>query len=118
MRLTVTGPCPEVLMDTMNVIDYLITGFLVFAIVMFLIGKGDTLMNLFTNKQTQDVYKEYDHDKMNRSTLIFCIFLLLDQLGMMFLGDMIPYWGLISIFITIAIFAAFLFYLRKFARKQ
>ena len=99
-----------------NFFDMFILGFLVFAIVMFLMGKGDTLMHLFGGK-TNNVADEYNREKLDRASLIFCVFMLINELILIFIGKKYPVMSAISLALTVAAFVIYVWYIRKYAKK-
>ncbi len=97
--------------------DIIITVCLAVFIVMLLTGHGEQLMNLFSGGRNTDVYKEYDRTKFDRACLVFCTVLLIDELVLIFLSKQYPVLGLVSVGVTIAAFAGYVYYIKKYARK-
>lgn len=100
----------------LNFFDIFILGFLGFAIVMFLLGKGDTLMHLFGGKNN-NVADEYNREKLDRASLIFCIFMFINELVLIFIGKKYPVASIIALVLTIAAFIVYVMYIRKYAKK-
>ena len=97
--------------------DIIILAFLIIIIFLLATGNGDTLSRLFSSSRGTDMYQEYDKEKFNKSCLIFCIVLLIDEIILLVFSEKIPVLGLISVGVTIAAFAVFIYYIRKYARK-
>jgi hypothetical protein len=84
---------------------------------MFITGNGEQLMNLFSGNRENDTYKIYDRTKYDRACVLFCAVLLVLDLIMVFGGDMIPSFSIISVVIVIVSFILFIFYLKNYAKK-
>lgn len=95
--------------------DFIIIAVVVFAIFMLLSGNDDKLMGLFSGRN-QNVYDVYEREPFNRATLIFLFIMLGNELLLLFAGQRIPVLSLISVGITIAAFAGFIVYIRKFRK--
>ena len=100
-----------------HILDYFIMAVLGFSVLMFLTGNGDRLLELFGGNRDNSL-KEYEHDKLMRASTILCIVLLVDELVLFFAGNQFRILGLISIIVPIAALAAYIFYIRKYARKK
>ena len=93
--------------------DFIILAVLVIAIVMLITGNGEKLMGLFSSKQTPDVYQIYEKEPFHKATLIFCLVLLADELVLLFLSPQFPFLSLVSVGVTVAAFAFFIFYIKQ-----
>ncbi len=98
-------------------LDFLIIGFLVVSIVMFAIGKGDVLLNLFNSSQSKEMNETYDREKMDRASLLLCIVLLISELMMVFLGRTYSIVNIIALVLSIAAFAIYIGYMQKIRKK-
>ncbi len=94
-------------------LDAIIIGLLVLNIVMFAIGKGDVLMNLFNGSQADEMNRMYDRKKMDRASLILCIVLLISELLMKFLSATYGFVVFISLGIAIVAFVIYIAYMQK-----
>ena len=99
-----------------NLLDIFILVVLGFSVVMFLTGNGDTLMRLFNGRQ-QSIVDDYKKDKMYRASLIFCAVLLANELCVLFLSPLFPVVSFITLGVSIAAFIAYVYYLKKYAKK-
>ncbi len=104
-------------MTTLNFLDLFIIAVLVLSILMFLTGNGDLMIRLFGGNGGGPQEDIYDKAKMHRASLIFCVVLLLMEILQLVLKDRYPMISLLSVGITIAALACYVFYLKKYAKK-
>ena len=101
----------------LRTLDIIIIVILIFSIAMFITGNGEQLMNLFSGNREHDTSKIYDRTKYDRACVLFCAVLLLLDLIMIFGGDKVPAFSIISVIVVVVSFILFIFYLKKFAKK-
>lgn len=102
----------------MRALDVIIMAFLVFAIIMFAIGKGDVLLNLFSSSQAAETNRLYDRKKMDRASLILCIALLIIEILQAFVAPGNQLVALISLIAAIVVFVAYIAYMQKIRKDK
>jgi preprotein translocase subunit SecG len=97
--------------------DFLIIGFVVFFIIMILTGHGEQAMNLFSGRSGSEVTGQYDKKKLEKSSLIFCVIVLINELALVFLAPKFPVIVYISLIVTVVSLVLYIMYLRKIRKS-
>lgn len=104
--------------DMLRALDWIILAFLVFFIIMFAIGKGDVLLNLFSSGQSAEINKIYDRKKMDRASLILCIVLLITEILQAFIAPDNRTVAIVALVISVVAFVGYIAYLQKIRKDK
>lgn len=97
----------------LKALDWVIVALLVLAIIMFAIGKGDVLMDLFSGNHSSKDEKPYDRKKMDRASLLLCIALLVVEVLQAFIAPGSQLIALICLIVAVAAFVIYIAYMQK-----
>jgi uncharacterized membrane protein len=97
----------------LKALDWIIIALLVLAIVMFSIGKGDTLLDIFSGGRSSETRKLYDKKKMDHDYLLLCIVLLIVELLQAFVAPQSQLVALICLIVAVVVFVAYIAYMQK-----